>query len=710
MRGGADKLFDAAIGHHRQGRLVDAEKFYRAAIDAEPTHIGALNNLGLIRSQQGNLDDAAVLFRQAVEGDPRSPEAHSNLGTVLQTLGRHEEALGHYAQATALAPGFAMAHANAANALIALGRSEEAVAACLKALAVDMNFAPALNTLGNALQALGRYEEAAANYRRVLDFAPDHADAHNNLGGALAALERQEEAIAHYRQALAAAPNIAQTHYNLGVSLLALSRPDEALTPLREALALRPDYAEAQNSLGNALQALDRHEEAATSYAEALAAKPDFAIAHSNLGNSLQALNRHDAAIVAYRQAIALQPDLAEAHNNLGETLKMLGRIAEARETLETALTAAPRTPAIHLNLSGLKRFTPNDPHFAALKALSQEGGSLSRRAQAELDFALAKAFDDVDDIETAFTHWARGSRLMRQEIAYEEAATLTRFGRICAVFTPELLGRLRAVAPEPTTQPIFIFGMPRSGTTLIEQVLASHGAIHGGGELAFFGDEIIRASLMPVFDTALSARRRENLHAKHERAFPEFISATPASLQGAGGEYIKRIRELAPTASHITDKMPTNFQYVGLIHALLPNARLIHVVRDPVETCFSCFSRLFAVGHGHTYDLGELGRYYRAYARLMRHWRETLPAGAMLEVRYEDVVSDLDGQVRRLVAYCGLEWDPACLAFHQTDRPVRTASAAQVRQPIYTASLARSARYSRFLGPLINALGDTIP
>ena len=247
-------------------------------------------------------------------------------------------------------------------------------------------------------------------------------------------------------------------------------------------------------------------------------------------------------------------------------------------------------------------------------------------------------------------------------------------FERIRTVFTPELVRTFQGVG-EPSSIPLFIVGMPRSGTTLIEQILASHPQVFGAGELSN-----LEEAAAGVCSTG-----------GHLYPFPEaMLHISGEHLQRLGARYVSEITRLCPNATHVTDKMPANFLFAGLIQLALPNARIIHAIRDPVDTCMSCFSKLFASGQYHTYDLEELSRYYRHYQALMEHWHRVLPSGRILDVRYEDVVADVEGQARRVISYCGLEWDKRCLAFHETERPVHTASAAQVRQPIYSSSIGR--------------------
>jgi Sulfotransferase family len=304
------------------------------------------------------------------------------------------------------------------------------------------------------------------------------------------------------------------------------------------------------------------------------------------------------------------------------------------------------------------------------------------------LDFALGKAYADLKDYTRSFKHLLAANAAKRGAIAYDERATFALFDRIERVFSPELLNS-RAGGGEPSDRPIFVLGMPRSGTTLDEQVLASHPAVHGAGELTTFR-EALRAVSPP------------------NTAYPDVVPFLDQAAFGCiGAEYIKRLTALAAEAEHVTDKMPSNFLYAGLIHLALPNAVIIHAMRNPIDTCISCFSKLFKPGEQHfTYDLGEIGRYHLGYQRLMAHWRRVLPPGRILDVHYEDMVSDLEGQARRILAHCGLPWDERCLSFHETDRPVRTASAMQVRQPIYTSAVERWRVYEEFLGPLLSALG----
>src|SRR5207248_5122930 len=304
------------------------------------------------------------------------------------------------------------------------------------------------------------------------------------------------------------------------------------------------------------------------------------------------------------------------------------------------------------------------------------------------LHFGLGKVFADLGDYKQSFHHFLKANSLKRQQLDYNEAKTLGLFDRIRTVFTAELF-REKGGLGDPSRLPVFVVGMPRSGTTLVEQILASHPSIFGAGELREFTE-------------LATSIRGPNL-----REFPEaVVTMSGAELRAFGTTFLEMIQQMASAAERITDKLPANFRHAGLIHLTLPNARIIHVRRDPRDIAVSCFALLFVKDRlPFSYDLRELGRYIRAYQALMEHWREVLPSGVMLEVQYEELVDNIAEQARQIVAHCGLPWDAACLEFHKTDRVVRTASVTQVRRPVYRSSVGRWRNYEEFLEPLIREL-----
>jgi tetratricopeptide (TPR) repeat protein len=592
-------------------------------------------------------------------------------------------AIGSHQQAHS---GHAEVHPPRAPARLTL-RCPDATMSDPQALAIKPNNAEAHNTLGPALQALGRLEAAAAHYQQALALKPEFAGAHRNLGRVLHIRGCLEAAVAHYEQALVIAPDDAQVHCDLGTALQTLGRCQEAMGHYTRALAITPAFAKVHNNFGNLLQRSGAPQRAIAHYQQALAIAPDYTAAHCNLGSALLSLNRCADAIIHYDKALAIDADFAEAHHGAGIALQALGALEKAVAALERAVRLAPHRTDFHLTLAQSKRFTADDPRLAALEILARNLPALSADAQIALHFALGKAYADLAQHRRSFRHLVAGNALKRYCIAYDEGQTLKRFADIRATFTPDLMRTYRGVG-EPSAVPLFVVGMPRSGTTLIEQILASHSRVFGAGEISDFRESI------PDVDTNAAVI-----------AIPEAVFSAPA-LRRLGSRYLARLRANAPTAERIVDKMPANFALLGLIHLALPNARIIHAHRDPIDTCLSCFSLLFVGEQPYAYDLGELGRYYRSYQALIDHWRGVLPPDVLLEVRYEDIIDDLEGQARRILAHCGLSWEETCLDFQQARRSVLTASCVQVRQPPYHDSVGRWRRYANELKPLLQALG----
>jgi tetratricopeptide (TPR) repeat protein len=571
------------------------------------------------------------------------------------------------------------------------GRFDEAVGLLQRALAAEPNGIETYNGLGIALAGLGRHAEAIVSYEKAIALNPRFAEAHNNLGLALAALGRHEEAIPRYETALAYQSDYVEASGNLGSSLASLDRHDKAIPHFEHLLSVRPDSWEGRINLGRALTAIKREAEALPHLRAALELRPDHAETHLFLGIALTALEREAEAIGYYERAAELQPDLAEAHAARGSALTTLGRLDEAHQAYETALALAPSRTSVHRRLAMAKHFAPGDRQLQAMEDLARNIGALEEEQKIGLYFALGKAYADLGDQARAFGHLAQGNALKRRRISYDERMALAVIARIRQAFTAELIERKSGIGVA-SNLPVFIVGMPRAGTTLVEQILASHPQVFGGGERHDFSD-----ALAELIDTESPSSPILQLIQSLDRD----------KLSGIAERYLAASRALAPDAARVTDKMPANFRFAGLIHLALPGARIINVRRDPVDNCMACFSQSFADDNqAFSYDLGELGRYYRAYSELMDHWRDVLPKGVLLDVQYEDLVADFEVQARRIVAHCGLDWDERCLAFHETERRVKTASAAQVRQPLYKSAVGRWQPYKDMLKPLLDELG----
>jgi len=621
---------------------------------------GRLLALAVAHHRGGRLAEAEGLYRQVLTLAPDHPDARHLLGVLAHQAGHSEAAVGLIRQALAAGHQAPEVHTN----------------------------------LGLVLQALGRFDEAAEAFLRVTALRPEQAEAHQTLGTLRHRQGRLEEAESHYRRALALKPDLADALLNLGILARIQGRPGEAEAWYRRTLALRPDHPGVLMNLGNALHGQGRFDEAVACYRQALALAPDYPEAHLNLGNALKSLGDSAAALEEYQRALALRPDLAEAWNNRGHIFQEQGNLAEAMAAFDRALAIRPDYAEAHYNRAELKRFRAGETDLATLEALVAGAAGQPPGQAVFLHFALGKALEDAGELPRAFEQFLRGNALKRRHLTYDEAATRALFRRIAAVFDTDLFERRRG-AGEPSSRPIFVVGMPRSGSTLVEQILASHPEVLGAGELG---------ALAAVADHL-------SCDADRPLAYPEAVpTLEPAALGRLGRAYLAQLPPLAAGQTRITDKMPANFLHIGLIRLILPNARIIHTVRDPLDTCLSCFARLFVDHQEFSFDLAELGRYFRWYRALMAHWRTVLPEDAILDIRYEDVVDDLETQARRLLAHCGLPWDRRCLAFHQTRRPIRTASAAQVRQPLFRSSLDRGQRYRDQLEPLIRELDGPEP
>ena len=397
--------------------------------------------------------------------------------------------------------------------------------------------------------------------------------------------------------------------------------------------------------------------------------------------------NRSPEALADCDRAIALNPESAEAHGTKGLILTRLGRIEQGVASIETAIQYGPN-PSLYARLA-FSTHMRRDHSLAAMEALAEQTDALPLDQRADLHFALGKTNDDLGEWETSFRHFLAANAARRAQRPYDEAATMALFIAMETRFSRDVV-RIHAGEGQHSTKPVFIVGMPRSGTSLAEQILASHPVVYGAGERDDFEREAVRLA-----ETRATGSGGE--------ALAKIVAN--GLLGELGAAYLARLEANALEAGRIIDKMPLNFHFLGLIHLALPGARIIHMRRDPADTCLSCFFQNFGERLDWAFDLAEIGRYFRAYERLMAHWRSALPEGVMLEMRYEDLVADLEGQTRRMLDHCGLDWDPRCLDFHRTERSVRTASAVQVRQPIYQSSVKRWRAYERWLGPLLAEL-----
>jgi tetratricopeptide (TPR) repeat protein len=685
----AMKLADA---HARAGRLVQAEGILRQVLKQRPNDQDALHKLALVAHTAGKTPFAVQLIDRALSVNPNVHMLQANIAEMYRRIGQPQKAIEHGLKAVELKAGAADALNNLGIAYFDVGNYEEAVACYDRAIAARPRFPEAVSNKGNALRQLKRFEDAEAEYRRSLAINPSYAEAYNNLGSVLRDLERPAEAEAAYKRALTLKPDYLEAQANLVLAYKDMKQFDDALAAAHEVLKRNPQHADTLAYMGAIYVDQDKLELAFDALNKSLKIAPNKPETLNMMGRALFEADQPQKAIALYQRAIALKPDFSDPYNNLGNALKEIGKFDEAMKAFETCLALSPTSIGTYVNLVDAHKFRSNDDrHLKAIEVQLAKADSLSEERRMQMSFAGAKAYDDLKRYDEAFPLLLRGNSLKRKTIGYDEATILGYFDRIKNVITEDVI-RAKSGGGAQSRTPIFVLGMPRSGTTLVEQILASHPRVAGAGELK------------DMSNTVNAVRGRDGT----QIPFPEFVpAATAEEIARIGEAYLQKLSRHAPGAERITDKMPSNFYFLGLIHLALPGAKVIHTNRNAVDTCVSCYSKLFAGHQDQTYDLGELGRYYRAYHGLMAHWRRVLPQGAFLDVQYEEVVADTEGQARRILDYCGLEWDAKVLDFHRTERPVKTASSSQVRQPIYSSSVARWRNYEKFLGPLLAELGD---
>jgi tetratricopeptide (TPR) repeat protein len=537
----------------------------------------------------------------------------------------------------------------------------------------------------------GRYAEALKAANAALRRCPQDAQLWNLSGGAALALGLTQDAERFWQAAIARDPGCADAHYNIGLLYHRRRDLDAAARAFARAITLRPQHAPALNNLGAVLQAVGRNGEAVTLLQRSVAINPGNAPAFNNLGLALIALGRFDEAQAALDRAILLKPDFVEALTNRGRISMEAGERAAALKFFDAALAADPESAEAHYGRSQLTSAARGEAWASQLERAYAGRATLAPARASTLSFAMGKVYEDLGDYDAAFDAYAEGNRLRYAQKPFDEAEDEQLLAARLGSFGAELYaGRALAsdvgtepAAVQPVGQrvPILVVGMPRSGTTLIEQALASHPDVFGAGELTTLAE---LAATLP-------------------RAAPP-AAERPAwreRLQELGRDYRARLWSSGVSARYVIDKMPGNYWHLGLVPLMMPEAKIIHVRRDPLDICCSCYCTAFTEAHEYSFDLGMLGRRYLRYHRLMEHWRAVLPAGSILEVRYEDLVADLEREVRRMLAHIALPWHEGCLDFHQNRRAVRTASVMQVRQRLYSGSIGRWQRFARQLEPL---------
>ncbi len=641
----------------REGSFNQARSLAEGALQLHPGHAEALHVLGLAALQTGRAEDAVEFIGQAIVADDSDPSCHNNLAVALNRLGRGAEAEAASRRAVELKADYADGHVN----------------------------------LGLSLENQGRMEDAEAAFRRAIEASPGHVNAHNNLGNVLRRRGDLDAAIGAYHKAVTLQPQFAMAQSNLGAALREAGRLKEAMAHCTQAVRIDPRNPEAQNSLGNVRVATGDIDGAIASFELATALDPSFTDAHVNMGSAFFVKDVLDLAEAAYGRALAVDSGHALAHNGLGVVLLAAGRLVDAIASFRRAVELKADYVEAWYNLASSRTAELSGAETAALEALLEDE-AVSGHERARLHFALGEIGDAGAEAEAAFGHFREGNALRRswleeRGMGFDAGEYDSWIERIVQVFDEAVFTAERTSA-ELSEVPVFIVGMPRSGTTLVEQIAASHPGVFGAGEL-----DAVRAIAERLGEATGAAG-----------PFPECAAALETAVASdLSRSFLERLVILQRGVHRIIDKTPENFLYLGLIALLFPKARIIHCRRDARDVCLSCYFTDFAGPRAWATDLGDLERYHRAYEKLMDHWRKVLPL-AILNVEYEALVGGLEEESRRVIDFLGLEWDDACLAFHETERTVRSASNWQVRKPIHGRSVGRWRAYEKWLGPLLVA------
>ena len=599
------------------------------------------------------INEAQELCRRICEQQPDDAEAWYLLGSIHGQAGEFEQAEACCLKAVAIVPGHAGLHYNLAMARLNQGKPDSAIGSFEKAVSLEPGFAEAYHDLGNAYYLSGNLDKAVGGYRNAIRLKPELAAAHFNLAHALGDQAHWDEAVACYEQAIRLEPQFEQAYSEVAgilINRFMYGKVVEILTPAASFL-------------------------------------PNSADIHFRLGVALQERGDADDALAAYQRVLAIAPAHVGAQVGVAGILGLMGRYSEAGDLLLPLIDGGDASNSALIAYGHLAH------HFDrvddAVNLLQKHlDTDLEDNTRAKISFALAGLYDRRKEYDRAFTCFRAGNRLRRASYDAEYYGKLLL--ALEETYNRDFMRQVQRSNSSAET-PVFIVGMPRSGTSLVEQILASHPQVYGAGELSNIGSMIstIRAA------------------AGDGRSYPYCMEQiADATVNSLAQSYLDEIRSRSGESLRVTDKMPDNFWHLGLIDILFPKARIIHCMRSPLDTCLSCYFHYFGGSHSYAYDLTDLGDYYRKYQRIMRHWKKVLHI-PVLDVDYEALVRDQEGETRRLLAFCDLPWDPVCLSFYKSGRTVATASSSQVRKPLYSSSVERWRNYEEYLAPLRKALGE---
>ena len=668
------------INIYTQGQLEQAlfdasqmlERFPNSAV---LYNIAGASNAGLMQ-----FDEAIDNFKQALKINPDNAGTYNNIGNALKEKGDQEEAIASYEQALRIKPDYAEAYYNLGVALKDNGDLEEAIASYKKAIKIKPDYFEAYNNMGVALQDKGNQEEAIASYEQALEIKPDFSESYRNMGISLQNKGDIKAAIASYKQALKFSPDDVEVYYNMGIALYTNGDSEAAIRSYKEALRFKPDNAEAYYNMGMALNDKGDPKAAIESYKMALNIKPNYPDAYNNMGIAFNDTGDSDAAINSYKQVLRFKPENADAYHNMANSFASKGDLKAAIKSYKQVLNINPERADAHRALSSLYNYKDKDKHFVKMQNLYLDSNNTDEQ-QCHLSFALSKASEDLNEISKSFTYLKTGNQLRKKILSYNIKQDLELFIQLKKSYPA-----IASVALQSTdetradTKPVFILGMPRSGTTLVEQIISSHTEVYGAGELDYverFGQTITKGMIESSNETILDFRQR----------------------------YIEALKKRADSQSIVIDKMPLNFRYIGLIFAAFPDAKIVHVYRDSAATCWSNYKHYFpAKGVGYNYDLKDITTYFQLYKDLMQFWQGHY-GDRIYKLSYDTLTTNQEDETRKLIQYLGLEWENGCLSPQSNKRNILTASQQQIRQKVYQGSSQQWRKFEPYLNGVFDKL-----
>jgi tetratricopeptide (TPR) repeat protein len=636
----------------------------------------------LTKLQSRQFEQAIISCQDALLSFPNDINLLGLLGAALGDRGRFEEAEKILNQVIDLAPGFAKAYEDLGTLLVQQRKPQEAVPLLEKAIRLDAKMAEAHFQLGKALGMLGKGVEADAAFERCFALSPVRrmmalAAEHHKAG-------RLQESEKLCRQVLQKNPSHVDALRMLGLIAAGAGDLDDAEHLLRQALESAPDHVPVMFELGRVLKEMDRPEDAIEVYRELLAQQPDNPKAHYRLAGVLAPAAMTEESAVAYRRCLELAPKHAAAWLGLGHMLKTLGQQEAGIAAYQHCLALEADSGEAYYSLANLKTYRFSEVEIKEMKR-QVESEEVRESSEVNFLFALAKAYEDRQDFQQAWHYYDQGNTKQRMLVSYDPVQTETVNDELISFFDAEFFKATQGMG-NPDPAPIFVLGLPRSGSTLVEQIIASHSQVEGTSELPYIGR----------LSKSLNRNRADGM--KYPRLLSEL---EPRHFRNLGESYLlMAARYRMEGTPRFIDKMPNNFPSIGFIHSILPNAKIIDARRHPMDACLGNLRQLYAKGQTFSYDQCDIGEYYLQYQRMMDHWDQVLP-GRVLRVHYEDTVGDLESQVRRILDYLELPWEDNCLNYHDTQRAVRTASSEQVRQPIYTSGVDFWRNYQPYLEEL---------